>query len=75
MLTAIPQPTYVNMHELASMAASKAQELNLPPPPADFITPTAPTPTEKVRSENPNSLNYYMYDFLNSKATFRLYSI
>ncbi|KAK9732366.1 IRSp53/MIM homology domain [Popillia japonica] len=47
---AIPQPTYVNMHELASMAASKAQELNLPPPPADFITPI-PTPTEKGPGE------------------------
>ncbi|KRT81434.1 hypothetical protein AMK59_5999 [Oryctes borbonicus] len=47
---AIPQPTYVNMHELASMAASKAQELNLPPPPADFITPV-PTPTEKGPGE------------------------
>ncbi|KAJ8970632.1 hypothetical protein NQ317_006631 [Molorchus minor] len=37
-----PQPTYVNMHELASMAASKAQEkekANFPPPPAEFISP------------------------------------
>ncbi|XP_022912931.1 protein MTSS 2 isoform X6 [Onthophagus taurus] len=46
----MPQPTYVNMHELASMAANKAQELNLPPPPAEFITP-APTPTEKGPNE------------------------
>ncbi|KAF5301345.1 hypothetical protein FQA39_LY10743 [Lamprigera yunnana] len=44
----IPQPTYVNMHELASMAACKAQDSNLPPPPADFITPL---PTEKVANE------------------------
>lgn len=29
----IAQPTYVNMYELASMAASKAQELHFPPPP------------------------------------------
>lgn len=43
----ISQPTYVNMHELASMAASKhAQDSsNLPPPPAEFTTP--PT-NEKV---------------------------
>lgn len=37
------QPTYVNMHELASMAASKAQyqqqDKSLPPPPAEFISP------------------------------------
>ncbi|KAK5647470.1 hypothetical protein RI129_002362 [Pyrocoelia pectoralis] len=39
----IPQPTYVNMHELASMAANKAQEMNLPPPPAEFITPLPPS--------------------------------
>lgn len=35
------------MHELANMAATKAQEMNLPPPPAEFVTPV-PTPTEKV---------------------------
>lgn len=29
------------MHELASMAANKAQEKSLPPPPAEFITPNA----------------------------------
>ncbi|KAF2898274.1 hypothetical protein ILUMI_07897 [Ignelater luminosus] len=46
----IPQPTYVNMHELASMAANKAQEMNLPPPPAEFI-PSVPTPTEKGTNE------------------------
>ncbi|XP_025833407.1 uncharacterized protein LOC108738129 [Agrilus planipennis] len=45
----IPQPTYVNMHDLASMAASKVQETNLPPPPAEFTsTPT----TEKGPNEN-----------------------
>lgn len=41
----IPQPTYVNMHELANMAANKAQEMNLPPPPAEFTSPPA---NEKV---------------------------
>lgn len=46
MCVGIPQPTYVNMHELASMAANKAQEMNLPPPPAEFTTP--PTHNEKV---------------------------
>lgn len=44
----ISQPTYVNMHELASMAANKAQTqdpINLPPPPAEFTTPS----NEKVQ--------------------------
>lgn len=33
-----PQPTYVNMHELANMATSsnQSEELNLPPPPNEF---------------------------------------
>ncbi|KAJ1523831.1 hypothetical protein ONE63_010389 [Megalurothrips usitatus] len=32
-------PTYVNMHELASMAASKAQEMTfLPPPPPEMVS-------------------------------------
>lgn len=47
--TGITQPTYVNMHELASMAANKAQSnqdsTNLPPPPAEFTTPS----NEKVQ--------------------------
>lgn len=34
-----PQPTYVNMHELASMAANKVQDKMLPPPPAEFMSP------------------------------------
>lgn len=42
------------MHELASMAAKKAEELHLPPPPADFTTP-APTPTDKVEGEKDGS--------------------
>lgn len=33
-----PQPMYVNMHELATMAATKAQEINFPPPPPELIT-------------------------------------
>lgn len=37
----MPQPMYVNMHELASMAASKAQEMNLPPPPPEFTNPAS----------------------------------
>ncbi|GFG33978.1 hypothetical protein Cfor_04854, partial [Coptotermes formosanus] len=32
-----PQPMYVNMHELATMAATKAQEMNFPPPPPELI--------------------------------------
>ncbi|KAK9873756.1 hypothetical protein WA026_002111 [Henosepilachna vigintioctopunctata] len=44
-----PQPTYVNMHELANMAATKSQEVNLPPPPAEFTTPT--TETHKMPNE------------------------
>lgn len=44
LLAGISQPTYVNMHELASMAANKAQAQdaasNLPPPPAEFTAPS-----------------------------------
>ena len=29
----LQQPMYVNMHELANLAASRAQEMQLPPPP------------------------------------------
>lgn len=36
------------MHELASMAATKAQEMALPPPPVDFISSPA---TEKASNE------------------------
>ncbi|KDR12237.1 hypothetical protein L798_13845, partial [Zootermopsis nevadensis] len=32
-----PQPMYVNMHELATMAATKAQEMNFPPPPPELV--------------------------------------
>lgn len=45
------QPTYVNMHELASMAANKAQEKNLPPPPAEFVTPSSTNQTENKTNE------------------------
>nr|CAD7431101.1 unnamed protein product [Timema monikensis] len=34
------QPMYVNMHELASLAASKAQEMSLPPPPPELTNAT-----------------------------------
>lgn len=51
---------YVNMHELASMAASKAQEMNLPPPPPEFTSaqqPTAAVPEgEKDGSTSESSL-------------------
>ncbi|XP_072156556.1 uncharacterized protein [Bemisia tabaci] len=30
------QPTYVNMHELASLAANKGQEMSFPPPPPEL---------------------------------------
>lgn len=36
---------YVNMHELANLAASKAQEMAFPPPPPEV---TADPQTEKV---------------------------
>lgn len=47
---------YVNMHELASMAASKAQEMALPPPPPEFTTaqPTA-TPAPPAEGEKDGS--------------------
>ncbi|KAJ8932071.1 hypothetical protein NQ314_014973, partial [Rhamnusium bicolor] len=52
-----PQPTYVNMHELASMAANKAQEKNFPPPPAEFISPPEkPNEGEKESSTSESSL-------------------
>ncbi|KYN01321.1 Metastasis suppressor protein 1, partial [Cyphomyrmex costatus] len=37
----LQQPMYVNMHELANLAASRAQEMQLPPPPppASLTTP------------------------------------
>lgn len=43
-------PTYVNMHELASMAASKAQEMTfLPPPPPELVSgPTSNEVQDKV---------------------------
>ncbi|KAL1129975.1 hypothetical protein AAG570_012919, partial [Ranatra chinensis] len=34
----LTQPMYVNMHELANLAANKAQELNFPPPPPEITT-------------------------------------
>ncbi|XP_012137841.1 uncharacterized protein LOC100879224 isoform X2 [Megachile rotundata] len=39
----LQQPMYVNMHELANLAASRAQEMQLPlpPPPASLSTPGA----------------------------------
>lgn len=59
-----PQPTYVNMHELASMAADKAQQAqnqqtqqSFPPPPAEFISPPEkPEGTEKESSTSESSL-------------------
>lgn len=38
---------YVNMYELATMAATKAQEMNFPPPPPELIT-IPPENQEKV---------------------------
>ncbi|XP_044744442.1 protein MTSS 2 isoform X2 [Coccinella septempunctata] len=56
-----PQPTYVNMHDLANMAANKSQELNLPPPPAEFTMPSTenqkmPNEGEKESSTSESSL-------------------
>lgn len=52
---ALPQPTYVNMHELASMAASKAQEMALPPPPVEFTAAQPPATPVTVEGESSNS--------------------
>ncbi|XP_074037385.1 missing-in-metastasis isoform X1 [Leptinotarsa decemlineata] len=52
-----PQPTYVNMHELANMAANKIQEKSFPPPPSDFISPPEKTNEgEKESSTSESSL-------------------
>ncbi|XP_068894467.1 protein MTSS 1 isoform X5 [Tenebrio molitor] len=52
----VPQPTYVNMHELASMAATKAQEMALPPPPpADFVGSPAAEKPPPVEGEKDGS--------------------
>lgn len=47
---------YVNMHELANLAASRAQEMQLPlpPPPASLSAPG----TEKVRQQHLTFCNY-----------------
>ncbi|XP_050292981.1 uncharacterized protein LOC126733634 isoform X2 [Anthonomus grandis grandis] len=60
------QPTYVNMHELANMAADKAQQQQqnpggqnqaFPPPPAEFISPPEkPEGPEKESSTSESSL-------------------
>ncbi|XP_076259375.1 missing-in-metastasis isoform X2 [Rhynchophorus ferrugineus] len=52
------QPTYVNMHDLASMAADKAQQnQTFPPPPAEFISPPdKPEGAEKESSTSESSL-------------------
>ena len=50
------QPTYVNMYELATMAASKAQEHFPPPPPEDCVPNETSFHNEKVCK---NSLFYY----------------
>lgn len=45
------QPTYVNMYELANMAAIKAQELHFPPPPPGALHSETPHyHSEKVLS-------------------------
>lgn len=60
----LQQPMYVNMHELANLAASRAQEMQLPlpPPPASLTVPG----TDKVREQEKkykiyNILNKYFY--------------
>lgn len=45
---------YVNMHELATMAATKAQEMNFPPPPPDLTT-IPPENQEKVSDLRPDN--------------------
>uniref|UniRef100_A0A1B6HSV2 WH2 domain-containing protein n=2 Tax=Homalodisca liturata TaxID=320908 RepID=A0A1B6HSV2_9HEMI len=49
------QPMYVNMHELASMAASKAQEMAFPPPPPELTTSTEPHPEKTEGQEKDGS--------------------
>uniref|UniRef100_A0A023F285 Putative cdna sequence n=1 Tax=Triatoma infestans TaxID=30076 RepID=A0A023F285_TRIIF len=46
----ITQPMYVNMHELASLAASKAQEMNFPPPPPSDVSSQQSTAQDKGES-------------------------
>ena len=45
---------YVNMHELATMAATKAQEMNFPPPPPELIN-IPPENQEKVSDKWPDN--------------------
>ncbi|XP_054278947.1 protein MTSS 1 isoform X3 [Macrosteles quadrilineatus] len=49
------QPMYVNMHELASMAASKAQEMVFPPPPPELSSDHHPEKTEGQEKESSTS--------------------
>lgn len=49
----ITQPTYVNMYELATMAASKAQEHFPPPPPEDCVPNETSFHNEKVSEIDP----------------------
>lgn len=45
---------YVNMHELATMAATKAQEMNFPPPPPELVN-IPPENQDKVSGRRPGS--------------------
>lgn len=50
------QPTYVNMYELANLAASKAREI-IPSPPAEFNTPIAVNSTITVTPVTEKTIN------------------
>ncbi|XP_073995629.1 missing-in-metastasis isoform X3 [Rhodnius prolixus] len=51
----ITQPMYVNMHELASLAASKAQEMNFPPPPPSEGNNQQSTPQGETNGKDGNT--------------------
>uniref|UniRef100_A0A1B6CYE7 IMD domain-containing protein n=1 Tax=Clastoptera arizonana TaxID=38151 RepID=A0A1B6CYE7_9HEMI len=49
------QPMYVNMHELANLAATKAQEMNFPPPPPELASDPQTEKTEVTEKDGSTS--------------------
>jgi len=63
---------YVNMHELANLAASRAQEMQLPlpPPPASLTTPS----TDKVlKQERQEEIKHLKTNILKIKFSLHLF--